>query len=101
MKFQHLFSERFVIVSEPQWRDIFTKILSPRLASQAPNVNRIKEVDGDEVVIKTRTEGVYTTIDNIIPSRHSKDIRKCFLFMINVIVINKKASRGKIIMDSM
>jgi hypothetical protein len=28
-------------------------------------------------------------------------MRKCFLFMINVIVINKKARRGKIIMDSM
>lgn len=63
-------------MSDPYERDMCTKILKPNLASHAPNVNRIILMVGRGNCIIYIIDGINRTKLNIIPSKHSNDIRK-------------------------
>lgn len=63
-------------MSEPYERDIYTKILNPKLASHAPNVNKIMLMVGRGSCIIYIIDGINRTRLNIIPSKHSSDIKK-------------------------
>jgi len=67
---------REFIISDPYERDMYTRILSPSLASHAPNVSRIMLIEGNAILVIYISEGINRTRLNIIPSRHSKDISK-------------------------
>jgi hypothetical protein len=53
-----------------------TRSLSPRLASQAPKVRRIKADVVDGVFMASIEVGYKITRLNIIPSRYRSDIKK-------------------------
>jgi hypothetical protein len=86
-------------LSEPYWRDIFTRILSPNLASQAPNVRRIRDVVGIAILIIVNVDGENITNLNSIPSKHNNAINRCDEFKINEIIMNVKANSGSDVVD--
>jgi hypothetical protein len=51
-------------------------ILNPSLASQAPNVSRIKAVAGVVIEATCIVDGMNRTSLSIIPSKHRSDIRR-------------------------
>ena len=64
-------------MSVPQDRDINTMSLNPRLASQAPKVNRMTLILALGAFIVASEIGTNSTSLNVIPSRDSRVIRKC------------------------
>ena len=50
--------------------------LNPNLASHAPKVSIMMLIDGMAIVSLYIIMGISSTIFNIIPSKHSKDIKK-------------------------
>lgn len=64
-------------ISDPYERDIFTRILSPILASQAPIVSRIRaKVEIFSIEDIYRNDGTRSTRVSIIPSKHKRAISK-------------------------
>lgn len=56
---------------------MFTKILSPTLASQAPRVSITNaKIEIFVILVMKRNEGIKSTADSIIPSKHSKVINR-------------------------
>lgn len=68
--------DRDDIISEPYVRDIFTRSLSPSLASQAPNVSIIILTVGKNIDLVHISIGINRTVLNMIPSKDSNLIRK-------------------------
>lgn len=61
--------------------------LKPRLASQAPKVNKMILIVDNSMLIVVRERGIIATRVNIMPSRENNDIRKCWRWRMNVKVI--------------
>ncbi len=64
-------------MSDPQERDIFTRRLSPRLASHAPNVNITILIVGRIMDMEYVSSGINRTVLSMTPSKHRRLIRKC------------------------
>jgi hypothetical protein len=74
-------------MSDPYIRDIFTISLSPRLASQAPRVNKIRaKVGAFSIIDECNMVGIISTRDNNIPSKQNRDIRRCVRWVISATV---------------
>jgi hypothetical protein len=56
---------------------MYTRILRPNLASQAPKDRRIILMVGRLIWVIYIRDGINRTNLNIIPSRHSNDISRC------------------------
>jgi hypothetical protein len=71
-------------------------ILNPSLASQAPNVSRIKAVAGVVIEATCIVDGMNRTSLSIIPSKHRSDIRRWELLNRNDMVVNENAIRDMV-----
>jgi hypothetical protein len=79
---------------------MFTSKLNPKLASHAPNVNRIILIVLIDILISVVEYGSKITKLKSIPSRERRAIRRCWRCEIIVITVIKKEICRKSVFDT-
>lgn len=72
-----MFIDRELIISLPVFREADTISARPNLASQAPMVSITMHEDAKGIIFNVSVSGTINTKLKVIPSKASKDIRRC------------------------